>query len=546
VPRIDRPNTRARRRRALAARIGSLSACATIALATACGHSAVPPVVSPAPAVMAPPPAPDPRVVLRAAIDSMLGDPRFRSAFWGVLIVDPAHNDTLYSRNAGKLFLPASNMKIVTASVALAQLGPGFRFRTTFAARGPVRHGVLHGDLVVIGRGDPTVSDHMMRDAMLPLRAAAESLAAHGIHRITGRIVSGDDAFPDANIGFGWDWDDLGEPYAAGVDELMFNEGYATVTLRGAARSGGAVHVTTTPIPDYPAIRSRVTTATIAGGSAAAAPAAVYDAVHGGLVVSGAVAPGDTATLLVALRDPSTAYLYGLASALRARGVTLRPQPVLVTGDGELFPGSGQAVVTTGSGRTVPAPAEHRDTLFTMFSPPLRDILPALLKPSQNQIAEILLKTLGLEKTGVGSADSGRRVVESQLTSWGIPPDEFVIRDGSGLSRHDYLSPATLVRTLSTIEHDSAYQVFYDALPIAGVDGTISDRMRGTPAASNVHAKTGFVDRARSLSGYVTTTDGVGLVFSFLCNNWTTPVHDVEHVQDEIAVRLASMTLGAR
>ena len=94
-------------------------------------------------------------------------------------------------------------------------------------------------------------------------------------------------------------------------------------------------------------------------------------------------------------------------------------------------------------------------------------------------------------------------------------------------------------------DYDTAYQAFYDALPIAGVDGTIADRMRGTPAAGNVHAKTGFVDRARSLSGYVTTADGEGLVFSFLCNNWTTPVHDVERVQDEIAVRLASMTVGA-
>jgi D-alanyl-D-alanine carboxypeptidase/D-alanyl-D-alanine-endopeptidase (penicillin-binding protein 4) len=539
-------NSCARRVRAFAASIGYLAACASIALATACGHPNVAPVVSPAPAVMAPPPPPSARVALRTAIDSMLGDPRFRSAFWGVLIVDPAHNDTIYSRNADKLFLPASNMKVVTASVALTQLGPGFRFRTTFAARGPVRAGVLHGDLVVIGRGDPTVSDHMMRDAMLPLRAAAESLAAHGIHRITGRIVSGDDAFPDANFGYGWEWDDLGDPYAAGVDELMFNEGYATVTLRGGTRSGGAVHVTTTPIPDYPAIRSRATTAATAGGSAVAPPAAGYDAEHGRMVITGTVAPGDTATLLVALRDPAAAYLYGLASALRARGVVLRPEPVLVVHDDEVFPGSGQTFVAAAPGHAGSVPPERRDTLFTMFSPPLRDILPALLKPSQNQIAEILLKTLGLEKTGVGSADSGRRVVASQLTSWGIPPDQFVIRDGSGLSRHDYLSPATLVRTLSAVAHDSAYQVFYDALPIAGIDGTISDRMRGTPAAGNVHAKTGFVDRARSLSGYVTTTDGVGLVFSFLCNNWTTPVHDVEHVQDEIAERLASMTLGAR
>jgi D-alanyl-D-alanine carboxypeptidase/D-alanyl-D-alanine-endopeptidase (penicillin-binding protein 4) len=525
----------------------ALPAFAALLLAIACGHPPVQPVVSPAPAVMAPPVAPDPRVALRAGIDSMLGDPRFRSAIWGVLIVDPAHHDTIYSRNADKLFLPASNMKVVTASVALTELGPDFHFRTTFATRGSVRDGVLHGDLVVIGRGDPTVSDHMMRDAMIPLRAAAESLAAHGIHRITGHILSGDDAFPDANIGYGWDWDDLGEPYAAGVDELFFNEGYATVTLRGAAHSGGAARVTTTPIADYPVIHSHVTTATIAGGAAAVPPTAVFDAAHGDLVVGGTVAPGDTTTLLVALRDPAAAYLHGLAGALRARGIALRPEAVIPTDDAALFPNAGTvAAAARAAGRSVATAAEHRDTLFTMASPPLRDILPALLKPSQNQIAEILLKTVGLEKTGVGSADSGRRVVESQLTAWGISPDEFVIRDGSGLSRHDYLSPGTLVRILSTVEHDSAYQVFYDALPIAGVDGTISDRMRGTPAAGNVHAKTGFVDRARSLSGYVTTADGVGLVFSFLCNNWTTPVHDVEHVQDEIAERLASMTLGAR
>lgn len=475
----------------------------------------------------------------------MLGDSRFRNAFWGVLILDPAHNDILYSRNADKLFLPASNMKIVTASVALAQLGPDFHFRTTFAIRGRLRDGVLDGDLVVIGRGDPTASDHMMRDAMLPLRAAAESLTTHGIRRITGHIVSGDDAFPDANIGFGWDWDDLGEPYGAGVDELMLNEGFTTVTLHGGSRPGASAHVTTTPVADYPVVRSRVTTVAGGGGTASTTPSAVFDASRGDLVVTGTIAPGDTATLLVSYHNPAAAYLYGLAAALRARGVILAHQAVVPPGESEISPGAGAPTAVVSSRAAAGVAAVRRDTLFTLASPPLRDILPALLKPSQNQIAEVLLKTLGLEKTGVGSADSGRRVVASQLAAWGIPPDQFVVRDGSGLSRHDYLSPSTLVRILGTVEHDTAYQVFYDALPIAGVDGTLSDRMRGTPASDNVHAKTGFVDRARSLSGYVTTTDGVGLVFSILCNNWTTPVHEVERVQDEIAVRLASMTLGA-
>jgi serine-type D-Ala-D-Ala carboxypeptidase/endopeptidase (penicillin-binding protein 4) len=240
---------------------------------------------------------------------------------------------------------------------------------------------------------------------------------------------------------------------------------------------------------------------------------------------------------VVTYPNPATAYLYALADALRQRGIRLRDAPVTPAEDPHL-----SAPSPTRAHRSASSTAA--DTLFTLASPPLRDILPALLKPSQNQIAEILFKTLGLERTGIGSADSGRRVIESQLAAWGVPQDEYVIRDGSGLSRHDYLAPATLVRVLTVIEHDSAYHTFYDALPIAGVDGTISDRMRGTAAAGNVHAKTGFVDRARSLSGYVTTADGIGLVFSFLCNNWTVPVHDVEQVQDAIATRLASLSLG--
>jgi D-alanyl-D-alanine carboxypeptidase/D-alanyl-D-alanine-endopeptidase (penicillin-binding protein 4) len=183
------------------------------------------------------------------------------------------------------------------------------------------------------------------------------------------------------------------------------------------------------------------------------------------------------------------------------------------------------------------------DTIARIASPPLRDIIRALLKPSQNQIAEILLRTLGLELTGIGSPDSGRRVVETQLAAWGADSAGYVVHDGSGLSRYDYLSPATLVRVLTTVERDSAFDSFYDALPIAGVDGTLAARMRSTAAAGNVHAKTGYEDRVRSLSGYVTTADGDRLVFSFLCNNWTVSVHDVEAVQDAIAEQLATLHL---
>jgi len=238
------------------------------------------------------------------------------------------------------------------------------------------------------------------------------------------------------------------------------------------------------------------------------------------VTLTGQVYVGDSTTIDVAYRDPGLAYLYALRKTLTDQALTV---------EGGLDP------------RAPRDTAAQLDTLFVLKSPPLREILPALEKPSQNQIAEIFFKTLGLERTGVGSADSGRAVIERQLVEWGIAPTSFAVRDGSGLSRHDYIAPDAIVRILDTIRRGPNFAVFRDALPLAGVDGTIANRMRGTAAAGNVHAKTGFVDKARSLSGYVTTADGRLLIFSFLCNNWTTSSREVDQVADAIAVRLAGL-----
>jgi D-alanyl-D-alanine carboxypeptidase/D-alanyl-D-alanine-endopeptidase (penicillin-binding protein 4) len=178
-----------------------------------------------------------------------------------------------------------------------------------------------------------------------------------------------------------------------------------------------------------------------------------------------------------------------------------------------------------------------------MWSPTLRDIMPLFEKPSQNQIGEILFKTLALAKTGVGTADSAQQVVSRQLIAWGAQPDGFVVRDGSGLSRHDYVSPRTIVTVLDVMRRSPDFRLFYDGLPIAGVDGTIRNRMKGTPAEGNIHAKTGTLDKARSLSGYVTTADGRMLLFSALANNYTVPTRRVDQVTDALGVWLAGMRL---
>lgn len=477
---------------------------------------------------------------LHLAIDSMVADTEFRNANWGILIVDPDKGDTLYSHNAGKLFMPASNMKIETGSVALALLGPDFRFRTTFVAGGPVCDGTVHGDLVVDGRGDPSVSDDMAGDAMLPLDAIADSLAARGIHRVTGDVVNGTDAFPGPTIGYGWSWDDLSYPYGAGVDELYFNEGFAQVVVRAGRRPGARVHAELLPATGYPRLRITATTAFAPeslslGSGGRAVPSsgleAAQDTTSGVVVVSGWIPPGTVDTVDVVYPRQVDAYLAALRTALQSRGIRVHAR-VARTRCARAHGGGNATAFATG------------DTLYVAQSPPLRDVLHAMLKPSQNQIAEVLIHTIGLEETGVGAADSGIVVVRRQLLAWGAQPDGFVQHDGSGLSRYDYLSPETIVHTLAAIRKDTAFAAFYDGLPIAGVDGTLEYRMRGTPAQGNVHAKTGYVANARSLSGYVTTADGHMLIFSALCNNWTVSVHDVERVQDAIAARLASLTLG--
>ena len=193
------------------------------------------------------------RASLKKSVDSLIAESMWRNTNWGILIVDPSTKDTLYSHNAGKLFMPASNEKLLTGSTALAQLGADFRFTTTVVSSSPVTNGVIHGDLVVVGRGDPSMSDAMMGDAMKPLRALADSLYAAGVREVTGALRKGGNAFPDTTIGE-WDWSNLETTSGAAVDELFFNNGVARVTVFGGDKLGDPVRVRTLPARTAPAV----------------------------------------------------------------------------------------------------------------------------------------------------------------------------------------------------------------------------------------------------------------------------------------------------
>ena len=471
------------------------------------------------PASTSPTPLVDQRQALRHAIDSMIAAPEVRHARWGILIVDPDRGDTLYSHDAGKLFVPASNQKILTSAVALDLLGPDHRFRTTLAG-GPRVYGTLLSRLHVIGSGDPSVSDHMAGDAMLPLRRAADALWEHGIRQITGGVTGErGDAYPDANAGFGWQLEDFEYPYGAVVDELLFNEGFSEVHVYGGARAGDPVRIRTAPARTYPMVRVEARTVARAGGDTVPRLLAAKDSSTWEIVLTGSIPAGDSAVLDVTHRDPKSAFVAALREAITDRGITI------------VAPDSAYAR----------AESLAHFPLHVMESPPLSQILGFFMKPSQNQIGEMLFKAVALAQTDTGTGRVARRVFGERLRAWGAQPDGFLVFDGSGLSRRNMVTPETLVRILDAMRRGPHFQTYYDAFPVAGVDGTLRNRMRGTVGEANARGKTGTLGSVRSLSGYVTTADGQVLIYSILCNNYLVSTNHISRVQDSITVRLARL-----
>lgn len=468
---------------------------------------------APARPALAPAPASAP---VAAALDSIFGDTLFARAQWGVLVKSLETGATLYSRNAEKLFIPASNQKIITGASALETLGPGFRYRTAVEAEGTVSGGVLAGNLVVRGSGDPTISDRF-GGARPVFRAWADSLRARGITRVTGDIVGNDDVFDDVALGRGWAWDDLDASYSAEIGGLELNEGYVTVQVAPAARAGDPLVVTLDPATPYPRVLNMGATTGVPGTARAVTVARALGTSN--IVVTGSI-PADSAAekIEVSVRDNTTFFTSVLRETLIEAGIRV---------DG--------AAVDDDNRQKAASPTAP---LFTHTSPAMPEVLAAFLKPSQNQLGEILLKTMGRHLRAAGTAAAGLAVEDSLARAWSLPRGGLRPVDGSGLSRYDLVAPELLVSLLERMTRSPNFTVFYNALPVAGVDGTLTNRMKGTPLAGNVHAKTGTLNGVRSLSGYLTTAAGERVVFSMIVNNHTLTASAADRLAEAALMRV--------
>ena len=427
--------------------------------------------------------------------------------------------------------MPASNMKILTLAVAAESLGWEYRFATTLEARGNISGGVLHGDLIVKSNGDPTMNTREGRGAAV-FDQWAQSLRTAGIESIDGRIIGDDQAFDDEGIGAGWAWDYLQYDYAAPVGALEYNEDFATLTIAPASDSGGQ------PIVQLQS-GSGLELINHASTGPAGSPNTIDYRRHLDrpvLEVSGSIPlGGNLDTRSVAVVNPTVFYAHSLKSELSARGIATSGPAV------DFDEVAAEFVSTTATDHSA---SPLTSTLIAKTeSPPLRDIATVLMKVSQNLYAETLLKAVGAMQGGLGTTEGGRVTARKTLSEWGVKTDSFVMYDGSGLSRYNYLTAGTVVEVLLHLYRDPRHRdPFLATLPIAGKDGTIATRMRGTRADGNAIAKTGSISNARSLSGFVKTRDGEVIVFSILSNDFVIPSSTITRMADLAVESLANFT----
>ncbi|MEO6725162.1 MAG: D-alanyl-D-alanine carboxypeptidase/D-alanyl-D-alanine-endopeptidase [Blastocatellia bacterium] len=486
---------------------------------------------------------------LQSRIAALLDDPKFAAARWGVM-VKAGRDKIVFERDAGKSFMPASNMKLYTSAAALDAFGPEFRIKTSVYAatrikQGPVgKGGSLRGDLIFYGRGDPNLSprfdanntakydDHKPADKITAIEQLADQIKATGLRIITGNLVGDDSFFAGDLIGPSWEWDDLQFYYGAEVSALTVNDNCVSFTI-APGKVGDKPTITIQPQTAYVRVINNAKTA------------------ESGRTRIGVNRPLDSNTVEfygtiprtaqkyeanVAIHDPASYAATLLKEALARRGVRVLGKVERVDAIARIAKPFDESKMTE---------------IASVQSQSLSEIIKVINKPSQNLHAELMLRQLGaggrqsempeLDDFGRPRATiaRGNEARRQFLQRAGVDVAPLSLRDGSGLARQDLVTPRATVRLLEFMQTHAHANAFRESLTVAGVDGTLERRMRDTAAAGNLRGKTGTLTGANALSGYVATKRGQMVVFSAMGNNYAGAGRDVSAVLDRICVMLA-------
>ena len=480
---------------------------------------------------------------LQTRISEILAKPDLAPAMIGIKVVSLDTGRVLFEENSSKLLRPASNMKLYTVAAALDRLSPDYRFVTSvYATTRPDSAGVVRGDLTIYGRGDPSLAARFNNgDYFKAIDDLATRIAAAGVKRVEGDLVGDESYFTGPKYGAGWEWEDLTWYYGAEITPLTINDNSLDLFVKPGPAVGQPALITTGPPDPLLTITNKVIT------SAKGVRREI--SVHRGLgehslTIIGTIPIDDKGyTGAIGISHPAMLFVYLLRNSLAQKGV-------MVTGKSRTTGEASQPapLVVTASATAQPYASPVQNEIVSLQSPPFSLIASQTLKPSQNLYTELILRTLGKVSPppattsilALTSADLGLEAVKSFLKTAGLRPEALVLDDGSGLSRNDMITAEASVQLLTFMSKHRYAAVFRDALPIAGIDGTLRTRMRGTPAENNVRAKTGSLSSAASLGGYLTTAAGEKLAFSIMVNNYPRDFDPRSSCIDPIAVLLAS------
>ncbi len=444
-----------------------------------------------------------------AAIDAAIAELRATAVLAGARVGVSVFDCGAQGRVAGFAdedgFATASNMKLVSAAVALHTLGPDHVFATELLAGGEIRDGVLHGDLLLRGLGDPSLAHGEAGMARAERLVAA--LRDRGVARVTGRVKADDTWLGREHLGLGWQWDYLDEDYAAPFGALCWRHNVVTVRVQPHAAAP-----VVTVVPAWWPVQAEV--------QVAAAGASPKISVHRALArdpieVRGTIAAdGKVATFEIPVPDPAAFAARDLAEMLRAAGIVVGAEAVA---------GSAEPVL-----------------LARIESPPLHAIVAELLRVSDNLYAEQVARASARVATGDGSTEAMARHAKAVLQQLGVDPAGCVLADGSGLSRRNLVRPRQLAMLLAAMHRSDLQAPFVAGLPVAGETGTLRNRFRDSSARGVVRAKTGFISRVVCLSGYLPRRDGT-FAFCVMLNDFTCSDDQAKAAVDRFVQRLCDL-----
>ncbi|MGA8224470.1 MAG: D-alanyl-D-alanine carboxypeptidase/D-alanyl-D-alanine-endopeptidase [Candidatus Acidiferrales bacterium] len=485
----------------------------------------------------------------RARVEATLNEAHAERAYWGVLVTDRETGETLYELNAGHFFTPGSNAKVFTTAFALAALGPDFRFHTTLDSKTNLEAGGrLAGDLIFSGSGDPDLSNRKFpyagkveREGPVEkiLAEIVDAAVAKGLKEVAGDIVADDSLFPYDPYPAGWSIGDLFFSFGAPVGAIALNENSLTLNVSPGAQPGDPAMVVVEPGVAINGFGQEITTSPASDKpelSVVRRPGLNF------ILLRGSIPLGHPPVKLdLAMTDPAETAARTLKQLLEDRGVRVMggvrvqhspPPERTASGEVSLVP------------RPAPNPHDPLLILAEHISPPLLESVRLTNKLSQNLHAELFLRKIASEKNGIGTTDVGLKLEQDFLKSAGIADGDVVLTDGSGLAGSNLITPQAMVQLLLYAFHQPWGEDFLSTLPIAGMDGTLENRLKGTAAAGLIQAKTGTLEHDHAISGYATTTRGEHLVFAILENNNPQKGHEAVPTLDEIAVAMVE-TLGA-